>query len=116
MERRIKLHTLNKHITCEICKGYFIDATTVTECLHTCKLGPILQFNSNRTQFALIIFVYYFCSVVSLQKLLSEAFGGEKYVSTMRQCNPSVASIAVHQFRSNYARYCLQTGPEFTRQ
>lgn len=37
MERRIKLHTLNKHITCEICSGYFIDATTVTECLHTCK-------------------------------------------------------------------------------
>lgn len=37
MERRIKLHTLNKHITCEICSGYFIDATTVTECLHTCE-------------------------------------------------------------------------------
>lgn len=37
MERRIKLKTLNSHITCKICRGYFIDATTVTECLHTCK-------------------------------------------------------------------------------
>lgn len=37
MERKIKLKTLNNHITCEICRGYFIDATTVTECLHTCK-------------------------------------------------------------------------------
>lgn len=37
MERKIQLKTLNKHITCKICRGYFIDATTVTECLHTCK-------------------------------------------------------------------------------
>lgn len=37
MERRIKLKTLNSHITCKICRGYFIDATTVTECLHTCS-------------------------------------------------------------------------------
>jgi len=37
MERRIKLKTLNSHITCKICRGYLIDATTVTECLHTCK-------------------------------------------------------------------------------
>lgn len=37
MERRIKLKTLNSHITCKICRGYFIDATTVTECLHTCE-------------------------------------------------------------------------------
>lgn len=37
MERKIKLKTLNSHITCKICRGYLIDATTVTECLHTCK-------------------------------------------------------------------------------
>lgn len=37
MERKIRLSSLNNHITCEICGGYFIDATTVTECLHTCK-------------------------------------------------------------------------------
>lgn len=46
MERKIRLSTLNNHITCEICGGYFIDATTVTECLHTCKLSmPTYQFN-----------------------------------------------------------------------
>lgn len=37
MERRVKLKTINPHITCKICGGYFIDATTVTECLHTCE-------------------------------------------------------------------------------
>lgn len=41
MERKIKLRSLNSHITCEICRGYFIDATTVTECLHTCKLEDL---------------------------------------------------------------------------
>lgn len=35
-EIRIKLKHLNPYITCYICKGYLIDATTVTECLHTC--------------------------------------------------------------------------------
>ncbi|NXT85281.1 PCGF1 protein, partial [Zapornia atra] len=29
---------LNEHIVCCLCAGYFIDATTITECLHTfCK-------------------------------------------------------------------------------
>lgn len=37
MERKIKLKTLNPHISCKICRGYLIDATTVIECLHTCK-------------------------------------------------------------------------------
>lgn len=50
MERRIKLSTLNSHITCGICEGYFIDATTVTECLHTCKYCvPCSQLKSRRT-------------------------------------------------------------------
>lgn len=37
MERKIKLKPLNPFITCGICKGYFIDATTIVECLHTCE-------------------------------------------------------------------------------
>lgn len=28
---------LNEFISCIICKGYLIDATTVVECLHSCK-------------------------------------------------------------------------------
>ena len=38
MEKRCLLRDLNEMITCKICRGYLIDATTVTECLHTfCK-------------------------------------------------------------------------------
>ncbi|OPJ85915.1 hypothetical protein AV530_017739 [Patagioenas fasciata monilis] len=36
MTRKIKLWDINVHITCHLCNGYLIDATTVTECLHTC--------------------------------------------------------------------------------
>lgn len=37
-ERRIRLKSVNPCITCAICRGYLIDATTITECLHTfCK-------------------------------------------------------------------------------
>jgi len=38
MERRVRLKTVNSHIICCLCKGYMINATTITECLHTCKL------------------------------------------------------------------------------
>jgi polycomb group RING finger protein 3 len=38
LERKCKLQSLNEIITCKICHGYLVDATTVTECLHTfCK-------------------------------------------------------------------------------
>uniref|UniRef100_A0A8C1C581 Polycomb group RING finger protein 1 n=1 Tax=Cyprinus carpio carpio TaxID=630221 RepID=A0A8C1C581_CYPCA len=37
-EVKIKIKDLNEHIVCYLCAGYFIDATTITECLHTfCK-------------------------------------------------------------------------------
>lgn len=50
MERKIKLKTLNVHITCKICRGYLIDATTVTECLHTfCKSCVVKHLEENNT-------------------------------------------------------------------
>ncbi|XP_019341558.1 polycomb group RING finger protein 6 isoform X2 [Alligator mississippiensis] len=49
-ERMINLSELNPYILCSICKGYFIDATTITECLHTfCKSCIVRHFYySNR--------------------------------------------------------------------
>ena len=34
---RVKIREINQHVVCILCAGYFIDATTVTECLHTCE-------------------------------------------------------------------------------
>ncbi|RXM32289.1 Polycomb group RING finger protein 1 [Acipenser ruthenus] len=37
-EVKVKIKDLNEHIVCYLCAGYYIDATTITECLHTfCK-------------------------------------------------------------------------------
>ncbi|XP_069756537.1 polycomb group RING finger protein 6 [Narcine bancroftii] len=46
----ICLADVNPYILCPICRGYFIDATTITECLHTfCKSCIVKHFeNSNR--------------------------------------------------------------------
>ncbi len=37
MDRRVRLKAVNSYVTCTLCKGYLIDATTITECLHTCE-------------------------------------------------------------------------------
>ncbi|XP_050520826.1 polycomb group RING finger protein 3 isoform X2 [Daktulosphaira vitifoliae] len=50
MEKLIKLKTLNCHITCKICRGYLVDATTVTECLHTfCKSCLVKHLEENNS-------------------------------------------------------------------
>ena len=36
---RIKITELNPHLMCALCGGYFIDATTIVECLHSCELN-----------------------------------------------------------------------------
>lgn len=35
---RVKLRDINEHLICFLCEGYFVDATSITECLHTCEL------------------------------------------------------------------------------
>lgn len=42
-ENALKLSILNPHITCPICKGYFVEATTVLDCLHTFCKGCLLK-------------------------------------------------------------------------
>lgn len=37
-QTKVLLNTVIPFITCNLCKGYLIDATTIVECLHTCKL------------------------------------------------------------------------------
>uniref|UniRef100_A0A0L8H944 RING-type domain-containing protein n=1 Tax=Octopus bimaculoides TaxID=37653 RepID=A0A0L8H944_OCTBM len=50
MERRIRLKSVNVHITCTLCSGYLIDATTITECLHTfCKSCLVQYLDDNNT-------------------------------------------------------------------
>ncbi|XP_018010106.1 flocculation protein FLO11 [Hyalella azteca] len=46
--RRIPLTELNPHLICVLCKGYYIDATTIIECLHSfCKSCIVRYFHSS---------------------------------------------------------------------
>ncbi|OQR77685.1 Locus-specific chromosome binding protein-like [Tropilaelaps mercedesae] len=50
MERRIALNCLTAHLSCRICRGYLIEATTVTECLHTfCKSCLVKHLEERNT-------------------------------------------------------------------
>lgn len=47
---KIKIADLNSHITCSLCAGYFIDATTTTECLHTfCKSCIVKHLQTSKS-------------------------------------------------------------------
>lgn len=38
---RRKVKDFNDSITCSLCSGYLIEATTINDCLHTCKYSWI---------------------------------------------------------------------------
>lgn len=107
MERRIKLKTLNSHITCKICRGYLIDATTVTECLHTCKYQDIFSSKEKIIFSCMKVALFEMCTYFSLQKLFGKTFGGLQYLSNMQYSNTPEPSFAIYKFRPNNARYCI---------
>ncbi|XP_031570924.1 polycomb complex protein BMI-1-like [Actinia tenebrosa] len=44
MLRSMKLKSLNPHITCVLCGGYLVDATTIIECLHSFCRSCIIRW------------------------------------------------------------------------
>lgn len=48
MEKIVKLNEFNEFIVCSVCSGYLIDASTVTECLHTfCRSCIVKHLEDN---------------------------------------------------------------------
>uniref|UniRef100_A0AAV2LJU5 RING-type domain-containing protein n=1 Tax=Knipowitschia caucasica TaxID=637954 RepID=A0AAV2LJU5_KNICA len=46
---RIKISELNPHLTCPLCAGYLVDATTIVECLHSfCKTCIVAFLETNK--------------------------------------------------------------------
>ncbi|XP_076326055.1 uncharacterized protein LOC143233582 [Tachypleus tridentatus] len=46
---RLSLVDVNPYLTCVLCGGYFVDATTVTECLHSfCKTCIVRYLDTNK--------------------------------------------------------------------
>lgn len=51
MSSSVKLSELNEFISCPVCQGYLIDATTVNECLHTfCKSCIVKHIKSDNNE------------------------------------------------------------------
>ncbi|XP_029659657.1 uncharacterized protein LOC115233408 isoform X1 [Formica exsecta] len=44
---RVRLAKLNEQLTCKLCGGYFIDATTIIECLHSFCRSCIVKYLEN---------------------------------------------------------------------
>jgi hypothetical protein len=49
MRAGLNLPDINPNLMCALCGGYLIDATTVVECLHSCKytIGPTVSNDDN---------------------------------------------------------------------
>lgn len=47
--RRLKITDLNPHLICVLCGGYYVDATTIIECLHSfCKACIVRYLETNK--------------------------------------------------------------------
>ncbi|XP_043481389.1 probable serine/threonine-protein kinase nek3 [Leptopilina heterotoma] len=57
---------LNEHIICPLCRGYFVDATTLVECLHSFCRGCIVRRLSNGVRACPV------CNVPTLPPLFSD--------------------------------------------
>uniref|UniRef100_A0A8C4NP42 BMI1 proto-onco, polycomb ring finger n=1 Tax=Dicentrarchus labrax TaxID=13489 RepID=A0A8C4NP42_DICLA len=55
---RIKITELNPHLMCVLCGGYFIDATTIIECLHSCDFNCEFSLPLSRSDKTLQDIVY----------------------------------------------------------
>ena len=73
---------INEHITCRLCAGYLIDATTITECLHTCEL------KSFGTLMTLLMSWYLICTSVCKVCIV-------KYLQSNKDC--PICNAVVHE-------------------
>ncbi|KAJ8953623.1 hypothetical protein NQ314_007227 [Rhamnusium bicolor] len=73
---KIKLKEINPYLTCYLCKGYLIDATTISECLHSFALiSQVIIFK---------ISCHFSCS---LSKLYHQVSPRQQFLSGMRGDN-----------------------------
>ena len=56
--RKVKLKDLNPNLTCHLCLGYFVDATTIIECLHSCESLILIESLICNVKLLLIIGLY----------------------------------------------------------
>lgn len=84
-EVKLKIKDLNEHIVCYLCAGYFIDATTITECLHTCEsVNPNMFCVHAVTGLMQSLFLFAVCKSCIV-----------KYLQTSKYC--PMCNIKIHE-------------------
>ncbi len=60
---KVKLKDISPNLSCNLCSGYMIDATTTIECLHSCKKYNYFKLYAYRSmnKFALNLFMITVC-------------------------------------------------------
>lgn len=88
---RIKLVEINSYLTCYLCKGYLIDATTISECLHSCKLHTLPE----KSRFLIYKFCYslsqLYNQIPTRQQSLSSLWGYDKQSQTEYKVSTTLA-------------------------
>ena len=69
LDRKVRLKDLNEHISCFICHGYLIDATTLTECLHTCKYCFAFFLLCTETHLTVAVGIFFEITINVLDKV-----------------------------------------------
>lgn len=85
---KLKIKDLNEHIVCYLCAGYFIDATTITECLHTCEFHPSWLKWCHKSVKCHCSTLLCFCFVVCKSCIV-------KYLQTSKYC--PMCNIKIHE-------------------
>nr|CAH7712756.1 unnamed protein product [Callosobruchus chinensis] len=95
---RILVKDLNSVITCRLCDGYLIDATTLVDCFHVCKyliLGPRIVSIFDESDLSTII-----CFMLQLVKNFNRVviflFLGRK----CQKCNKITSAMDTLTFKS----------------
>lgn len=84
---KVYLQTINPHITCGICDGYLIDATTVDECLHSCECTSFAALRFHRHFLKLVFVLLQFVAVA-----LFSTYEPERIVQWKTVAPPSTKS------------------------
>ena len=62
----VRLSDLNPHLLCALCGGYYVDATTVIECLHSCEFSRIVIIHIFSSFHPTVNVIYFFSKMINL--------------------------------------------------
>lgn len=85
---RLRLSMLNDQLTCKLCHGYFIDATTIIECLHSCTYHELRKCNFFHLLLKFLMNFFSCCTIVCRSCIV-------KYLENNKYC--PICEVQIHK-------------------